>query len=87
MKRQTTETHATKRDDEMCVEFHGENFIMTKQLLKNNGWNITLWIQVPPEKVLDPPNCTLSAFLDVWEIIFLSKWSDVEVPTVNFPGC
>lgn len=23
----------------------------------------TLWIQVPPEKILYPPNCTLSAFL------------------------
>ena len=23
----------------------------------------TLWIQVPPKKILSPPNCTLSAFL------------------------
>ena len=24
--------------------------------------DFTLWIQVPPKKVLEPPNCTLSAF-------------------------
>ena len=26
-------------------------------------WYCSLWIQVPPKKILYPPNCTLSAFL------------------------
>ena len=32
-------------------------------ILGEIGSDATLWIQVPPEKILYPPNCTLSAFI------------------------
>ena len=50
------------------IQLHGITLTMARphRIQQNHPnitmFSITLWIQVPPKKILEPPNCTLSAF-------------------------
>ena len=46
---------------------------------------ITLWIQVPPKKILYPPTCTLSAFLAADPWIHRVRWV-YDTSTTNESG-
>ena len=48
--------------NETRIHYH-HLFFKRKQEISNSTRHWALWIQVPPEKILYPPNCTLSAFL------------------------